>query len=294
MESLFETNFPTLELLHCGKVRDTYAIPNNNSIMLIVSTDRISAFDFILPNTIPGKGGVLNQMSVFWFENTRRIINNHFITSDVDKYPDACKPYADILRGRSMLVKKAKPLPVEAIVRGFISGSGWEAYKETGEVCGIKLPDYLVESSELPMSIFTPSTKAIEGEHDENISFDQLVTIIGQPLAYRIRDISLRLYEYGKDLAHQRGIIIADTKFEFGIWKDEVILIDEVMTPDSSRFWPMDTYKPGWAQKSYDKQFLRDWLKSIGWNKKPPAPALPEDVIMTTSQKYLEALKIFS
>lgn len=274
-----------------GKVRDVYELGKS---LLIVSTDRISAFDVILPNGIPQKGLVLNQLSKYWFERTSDIISNHLITTDVDRLPDACKPYREILDGRSMLVKKAKPLPVECIVRGYISGSGWKEYQKSGTVSGIPMPKGLLESSRLEQPIFTPSTKAEIGEHDENITFDKMKDMIGSELAERVRDISIRVYQRAAGIALAKGVIIADTKFEFGMDEDgNLILIDEALTPDSSRFWPLEKYQPGRGQDSYDKQFVRDYLLSIKWETLPEMPPLPEDVVKKTSDLYMKAYKLF-
>jgi phosphoribosylaminoimidazole-succinocarboxamide synthase len=254
-----------------------------------VATDRISAFDVVMPDPIPEKGKILTQISLFWFKIMESLLPNHVISSNVDNYPDICKPYTEILRGRSMLVKKAEPLPIECIVRGYISGSGWNDYLASGCICGIKLPKNLKESDKLLKPIFTPSTKAEKGLHDININFDESIKKIGKPLADQVRSLSLEIYSKGADLAYKKGIIIADTKFEFGLFEDNLILIDEIMTPDSSRFWPKSSYQPGGSQKSFDKQYLRDYLISINWNKTPPAPSLPKDVISDTQNKYLEA-----
>ena len=286
---VMETNLADLKLLQRGKVRDMYDLGDDQ--LLMVATDRLSAFDVVMPDPIPDKGKVLTQISLFWFEVMRPIVSNHLITGDVDQYPDACRPYADILKGRSMLVKKTEPLAIECVVRGYISGSGWKSYRESGTVCGIKLPDGLLESDRLPEPIFTPSTKAEMGAHDENIDFDRAAEIVGRPLAEKVRDISLAIYNKGAELAAEKGIIIADTKFEFGLDGDDIILIDEVLTPDSSRFWPRETYAPGGAQKSYDKQYVRDYLLSINYDKTPPGPNIPADVIDATRAKYLEALR---
>ena len=284
-----ETNFPELHLLSRGKVRDIYDLGEH---LLLVTTDRISAFDVIMDEPIPEKGRVLTEISGFWFDHLIGLVPNHLVSMDIADYPPECQPYADILAGRSMLVRKCKPLPVECIVRGFLSGSGWKEYKEKGEIQGIKLSPGLVESSRLPKPIFTPSTKAELGLHDENISFGRMVEILeDQVLAHRLREISLDLYQKALEWAEPRGIIIADTKFEFGLRRRELLLIDEVLTPDSSRFWPKSTYKPGGPQKSYDKQYLRDYLESLKWNKQPPPPPLPTEVITITQAKYLEALK---
>ena len=284
---VIETDFPGLQLLKRGKVRDLYDLDDS---LLMVATDRISAFDVVMPNPIPDKGKVLTQISLFWFEEMRSLVGNHVITADVDEYPDSCKPYADMLRDRSMLVKKAQPLPVECVVRGYISGSGWKSYQESGSICGIGLPDGLKESEILPQPIFTPSTKEEIGLHDINIDFDETVRRIGKETAEQVKELSLTIYGKGAQLAEKRGIIIADTKFEFGFDGKELILIDEVLTPDSSRFWPQATYQAGGSQKSYDKQYLRDYLLSIQWDKSPPAPTLPEDVVNNTRRKYMEAL----
>jgi len=286
---VMETNFADLKLLQRGKVRDMYDLGDDR--LLMVATDRLSAFDVVMPDPIPDKGKVLTQISLFWFEVMRPIVSNHLITGDVDQYPDACRPYADILKGRSMLVKKTEPLAIECVVRGYISGSGWKSYQQSGTVCGIKLPDGLRESDRLPEPIFTPSTKAELGAHDENIDFDRAAEIVGRPLAEKVREISLAIYNKGAELAAEKGIIIADTKFEFGLDGDAIILIDEVLTPDSSRFWPRETYAPGGAQKSYDKQYVRDYLLSINYDKTPPGPNIPADVIDATREKYLEALR---
>ena len=285
---IFQTHFPNLKLLNRGKVRDLYDL---GDALLLVATDRISAFDVVMPNPVPGKGRILTQISAFWFNIMSPIIPNQILSTKVDKYPPACKPYAKDLEGRSMLVKKAQPLPVECIIRGYLSGSGWKDYKTTGAVCGISLPDGLVESDRLPDPIFTPSTKAESGTHDENVTMAVVEKLIGKPLAQKIKEVSRAIYKKAGQIAEEKGIIIADTKFEFGMFDGELILIDEVLTPDSSRFWPKDTYKPGGAQPSFDKQFLRDYLESISWDKKPPAPELPPEIIEQTRLKYEEALK---
>ncbi|MBW2078159.1 MAG: phosphoribosylaminoimidazolesuccinocarboxamide synthase [Deltaproteobacteria bacterium] len=283
-----ETHFPELKLANRGKVRDIYDLGDT---LLIVTTDRMSAFDVVMDDPIPDKGKVLNKISLFWFEKTSSIIENHVITANPDEYPEVCWPYREYLEDRSMLVIKAKPLPVECVVRGYISGSGWREYQEKGSISGVALPDGLKESSKLPESIFTPSTKAEVGLHDENISIDEVVRLVGEDVAGAIKRISLEIYEFGMELAAGKGIIIADTKFEFGYKNGSLILIDEVLTPDSSRFWPMDEYEPGRAQRSFDKQFLRDYLDGLDWPKKPPPPKLPEEVINITRDKYLEALQ---
>jgi phosphoribosylaminoimidazole-succinocarboxamide synthase len=284
---LMKTNFPGMKLASTGKVRDIYAV---DPYLLIVATDRISAFDVIMPNPIPGKGEVLTRMSAFWFEKMGNIIPNHIVSTDPDEYPAVCAPYREVLRGRSMLVKKAKPLPVECVVRGYLSGSGWKDYSQGRPVSGITLPPGLKESSRLPQTLFTPSTKAPDGEHDMPISREQMVGIIGAEMTERIIRISLAVYEQAAGTAAAAGIIIADTKMEFGLFDGGLILIDELLTPDSSRFWPMDDYEEGRSQKSYDKQFLRDYLLSLNWNQRPPAPELPEEIIEKTGVKYREAL----
>jgi phosphoribosylaminoimidazole-succinocarboxamide synthase len=283
---LIRTDFPDLKLKASGKVRDVYDIDENQ--LLFVASDRISAFDYVLATGIAHKGHVLNQISLFWFEFLADVVPNHLITADVDQYPANLRKYADQLRGRSMLVRRAEIFPVECIVRGYISGSGWKEYKATGKVSGISLPSGLKESEALPEPIFTPSTKATSG-HDENISFDQMCEIVGVETASHLRDLTLRVYKKAAGYARQRGMIIADTKFEFGQTAHGITLADEVLTPDSSRFWPADEYAPGRAQDSYDKQYVRDYLEQIHWNKQPPAPALPPDVARRTSEKYLEA-----
>lgn len=284
---VLKTDFPDLKLVARGKVRDIYDL---GDALLIVTTDRISAFDVIMNEGIPDKGYVLTQISTFWFRQMEDIIPNHIISTDVKDFPAPCQKYAAELEGRSMLVKKAKPLPVECIVRGYISGSGWKDYKATGAICGIQLPAGLVESDKLEEPIFTPSTKAELGEHDENISFDKCVELIGLEMAEKIRDVTIAIYKRARDIAATKGIIIADTKFEYGIYNGELIIIDECMTPDSSRFWPKDSYKPGGAQPSFDKQFLRDYLETLDWNKTAPAPPLPAEIVAKTGQKYMEAL----
>jgi phosphoribosylaminoimidazole-succinocarboxamide synthase len=283
---LLHSDFPDLTLHASGKVRDVYRIDETQ--LLFVASDRISAFDYVLATGIPHKGRVLNQISLFWFDFLSDVVPNHLITADVEKYPPVLRKYADQLRGRSMLVRRAEIFPVECIVRGYISGSAWKEYKATGKVSGIALPAGLKESDAFPEPIFTPSTKATSG-HDENISFDQMCKIVGVETASHLRDLTLRVYKKAAAYARQRGIIIADTKFEFGRTAQGITLADEVLTPDSSRFWPADKYAPGRAQDSYDKQYVRDYLEQIHWNKQPPAPALPPDVARRTSEKYLEA-----
>jgi phosphoribosylaminoimidazole-succinocarboxamide synthase len=284
---LIKTEFAGLNLIHRGKVRDLYEVDDK---LLMVATDRISAFDVVMDNPVPNKGKVLTRLSLFWFEFLADILPNHLITADVEKYPAACIPYADELRGRSMLVKKAKPLPVECIVRGYLSGSFWNAYKHDTNVCGFQLPPGLVESDKLPRPLFTPSTKAAIGEHDENISIARMEKLVGVAETARIVDVSIKLYQKAADYALSRGIIIADTKFELGWFEGELILIDEVLTPDSSRFWPLNEYSPGKGQPSFDKQFLRDYLSSLDWDKKPPPPGLPGDILKKTADRYAEAV----
>jgi len=283
---LLRTDFPDLRLKASGKVRDVYDIDETQ--LLFVATDRISAFDYVLATGIPHKGRILNQISLFWFDFLAEVVPNHLITPDVEKYPPQVRKYADQLRGRSMLVRRAEIFPLECIVRGYLSGSGWKEYQSTGKVSGITLPPGLKESDSLPEPIFTPSTKATSG-HDENISFDQMCEIVGVETASHLRDLTLNIYKKAAAYARQRGIIIADTKFEFGQTAQGITLADEVLTPDSSRFWPADKYAPGRPQDSYDKQYVRDYLEQIHWNKQPPAPALPPEVARRTSEKYLEA-----
>ena len=285
--AVYETDIPDLNLMKRGKVRDMYDLGDT---LLMVATDRLSAFDVIMPDPIPDKGKILTQISLFWFEAMESIVKNHVISSRVDDFPEVCRPYTDLLEGRSILIQKCEPLPVECVVRGYISGSGWKSYQNSGSICGIELPEGMKESEMLPEPIFTPSTKAELGLHDENIDFEAAAAQIGDSLAEKARDLSLAIYQKGAQLADQRGIIIADTKFEFGLVGGKLILIDEVLTPDSSRFWPKDTFLPGGAQKSYDKQYVRDYLISINWPKQPPAPKLPAEVIAGTRQKYLDAL----
>ena len=289
--ALYQTDLKGLKLVSRGKVRDIYDLGEH---LLIVTTDRISAFDVIMPNPIPGKGEVLTTLSEFWFRQMADIIGNHLVTTDVEKFPEQCRSHSNVLRGRSMLVKKAKPLPVECIVRGYLSGSAWKDYKSGKSVSGIRLPAGLKESSKLPEPVFTPSTKAPEGEHDMPISREDMARIIGKGLAEQVIKVSLAIYKRAVSIADSVGIIIADTKMEFGMLGDELILIDEVLTPDSSRFWPRDDYAEGRGQKSFDKQFLRDYLLSLKWDQKPPAPELPPDIIEKTRQKYEEARQRFT
>ena len=283
---LLQTDFPELKLHASGKVRDVYSVDSNH--LLFVATDRISAFDYVLATGIPEKGRVLTQLSLFWFDFLEGIVPNHLATANVAEYPAELQNYAAQLCGRSMLVVRADMVAVECVVRGYISGSGWKEYKNSGSVCGIKLPAGLRESDKLPEPIFTPATKATTG-HDENISFDHMIDLIGKELSEKLRDISIAVYKKAADYAETRGIIIADTKFEFGHTPKGLVLADEVLTPDSSRFWPMDKYQPGGAQESFDKQYVRDYLESIKWNKQPPAPGLPPEVAAKTSEKYIEA-----
>ncbi len=288
-EVLLRTDFDDLKLFASGKVRDVYVADQDH--LLFVATDRLSAFDYVLATGIPLKGRVLTQLSLFWFDFLKDIVSNHLVTADVERYPQAIQKHASQLRGRSMLVNKAEMFPIECVVRGFVSGSAWKEYLQSGKVSGIKLPAGLRESDQLPEPIFTPATKAASGTHDENISFDEMVKQVGAEQAEQLRDLTLKIYQKAANYAATRGIIIADTKFEFGRTAKGLVLADEVMTPDSSRFWPADTYEPGQAQQSYDKQYVRDYLESIHWNKLPPAPGLPADVAANTSAKYVEAYR---
>ena len=283
---VLRTDFPDLKLHASGKVRDVYQIDDER--LLFVATDRISAFDYVLATGIPHKGRVLTQISLFWFDFLSDIVPNHVITAEVERYPEALQKYADQLRGRSMVVERAEMFPVECVVRGYISGSAWKEYKATGKVCGIELPEGLRESEAFPEPIFTPATKAVSG-HDENISFARMCEILGSETSSTLRELTLRIYKKAAAYARQRGIIIADTKFEFGRTAKGITLADEVLTPDSSRFWPADKYAAGRSQESYDKQYVRDYLEEIHWNKQPPAPALPDEVARRTSEKYLDA-----
>lgn len=285
---IMQTNFSDIKLLRRGKVRDVYEI---DDYLLIVATDRVSAFDVVLPNGIPGKGEVLTQISLYWFRHTEDVIENHIVTADVDEYPAVLRKYKDILHGRSMLVKKTKPLPVECVVRGYLSGSGWKEYQKSGAVCGVRLSDGLVESAKLDEPIFTPSTKAEEG-HDINITFGEMKGIVGDETAEKLKSTALSIYKKAGKTAEKKGIIIADTKMEFGMYKNKLILIDELLTPDSSRFWSAKDYMPGKGQDSFDKQIVRDYLLSINWDKRPPAPEIPEDIIRKTSERYREILRI--
>ena len=283
---LLQTDFPDLEIHASGKVRDVYRLDNEH--LLFVATDRISAFDYVLATGIPHKGRVLTQISLFWFDFLRDLVPNHLVTADVTRYPATVREYTPQLRGRSMMVVRADMVPVECVVRGYISGSAWKEYKANGRVCGIELPAGLKESDQLPEPIFTPATKATTG-HDENIPFSEMARLVGPELSRELRDVSLKIYTKASEYARQKGIIIADTKFEFGRTAAGITLADEVLTPDSSRFWPAEKYRPGKAQESFDKQYVRDYLEEIRWNKQPPAPALPLEVARKTSEKYVEA-----
>lgn len=283
MDTILRTDMPKLKFIGSGKVRDIYDLGEE---MLIVTTDRISAFDVILPNGIPGKGKVLTALSKFWFDNTKDIVENHLITTDLGKMPAVCQEYADQLEGRSMLVKKAKPFAFECVVRGYITGSGWKDYKSTGEICGIKLPAGLQESQKFPAPIFTPATKAEIGDHDENVSFERMVSDLGKKTAEELKRLAVAMYERARDIADTKGIIIADTKFEFGIYNGKIIIIDEVLTPDSSRFWKKASYKVGQVQDSMDKQYVRDYLETLDWDKTAPGPLLPAEVANKTSEIY--------
>ncbi|OPY65262.1 MAG: Phosphoribosylaminoimidazole-succinocarboxamide synthase [Syntrophorhabdus sp. PtaU1.Bin050] len=289
-KALRETNLIGMGLPKRGKVRDVYDLGDK---LLIVASDRLSAFDVVLPTGIPDKGRVLTKLSVFWFREMEPIVKNHILETDADRYPESLRSYSDALRDRSMIVKKAKVLPVECVVRGYLSGSGWKDYRETGSVCGISLPDGLVESSKLERPIFTPTTKAEEG-HDLSISFKEMVNIVGHDLATKVTDLSLRIYTRASEMAETKGIIIADTKFEFGMLGDEIIVVDEILTPDSSRFWSRSAYKPGGAQDSYDKQIVRDYLNTLDWDKTYPGPELPADIAERTRTRYIEILEILT
>lgn len=289
-EPVIRTDLSELTLLHRGKVRDMYEIPGHDDKLLMIATDRISAYDVVMNDPIPDKGKILTSLSRFWFDLLDDILPNHLISAEVDAYPEVCRQYRDQLEGRSMLVRRTKVLPVECIVRGYLSGSFWQAYQKDTTVCGFKLPEGMRESDKFPSPLFTPSTKAEQGEHDENISFDRMKDILGSELAERMADVCVRLYEKASDYARNKGIIIADTKFELGMADGELILIDEVLTPDSSRFWPLDQYQPGRGQPSFDKQFLRDYLSSLDWDKTPPPPALPAEILEKTRARYEEAL----
>jgi phosphoribosylaminoimidazole-succinocarboxamide synthase len=291
LPTLIATEFEDLQLFARGKVRDLYAV---GDLLLMVATDRISAFDYVLATGIPGKGRVLTQISLFWFDYLGDLVPNHLVTADAEKYPAELKPYQDELRDRSMLVNRARMFPAECVVRGYLSGSGWKDYKQTGQISGISLPPGLRESDRLPEPIFTPATKSMSGEHDENISFDQMVARVGGNHAEELRRLSLAIYAKASAHAHVRGLILADAKFEFGLTAKGIVLADEVLTPDSSRFWPSEGYRPGAAQPSFDKQFVRDYLEAVGWNKQPPAPELPENVVHKTQEKYEQALDLLT
>ncbi|MCK4418029.1 MAG: phosphoribosylaminoimidazolesuccinocarboxamide synthase [Candidatus Latescibacteria bacterium] len=284
-ETLIHTELPGIKLFKQGKVRDLYELEDK---LLIIATDRISAFDCIMPNGIPGKGRILTQMSLFWFDFVNKIVENHLISADVDQFPQKIQKFRDILESRSMLVKKAEQIGVECVVRGYLSGSGWREYRSSGSICGIKLPQGLTESDELLEPIFTPATKAASG-HDQNISFAEVINLLGEERATILKDLSIQIYSKASEYAESKGIIIADTKFEFGVCSGKIILIDEILSPDSSRFWPRERYQPGCPQESFDKQFVRDYLEGLGWNKKPPAPTLPAEVVQKTLAKYEEA-----
>ena len=288
---LLQTDFPELELHASGKVRDVYVLDRER--LLFIATDRISAFDYVLATGIPHKGRVLTQISLFWFDLLRDLVPNHLITADINQYPASLQKYADQLRGRSMIVTRAEMFPVECVVRGYISGSAWKEYKATGQVCGIDLPKGLRESDRLPEPIFTPATKATTG-HDENVSFSEMARLVGPEVSRQLRDLSVAIYVRAAEYARQKGIIIADTKFEFGRTAQGITLADEVLTPDSSRFWPADKYASGSSQESFDKQYVRDYLEEIRWNKQPPAPALPAEVARRTSEKYVEAYHLLT
>ena len=289
--AVYQTKLDQLSIIKQGKVRDIYDL---GDCLLMVATDRLSAFDVIMPDPIPDKGKILTQLSIFWFNLMSDIVPNHLIESDITAFPSECQTHRDILAGRSMLVKKVEPLPIECVVRGYISGSGWKSYQRDQTICGISLPEGLKESEKLPEPLFTPSTKEEIGQHDINISFEAAANRVGREVAEKVRDLSLSIYTKGVDIAAEKGIIIADTKFEFGLLDGEIVLIDEVLTPDSSRFWPRSAYTPGGPQPSFDKQYVRDYLTSIQFNKQPPGPRLPEDIIQKTREKYVEALKLLT
>jgi phosphoribosylaminoimidazole-succinocarboxamide synthase len=287
-KTIYETHFPDLTLLKRGKVRDVYEVADK---LLIVATDRVSAFDVIMADPIPGKGRILAEISTAWFRAMEEVIPNHLISTRVEAYPPPCNRYAAELEGRSMLVQRTDPVPIECVARGYLAGSGWQEYQEKGEVCGIRPPAGLVESAKLPEAIFTPATKEELGSHDINITFEEMVGRVGKGLAAQLREITLTIYERARRMAEAKGIIIADTKLEFGLLDGELILIDELLTPDSSRFWPAEEYKPGGPQHAFDKQFLRDYLLTLDWDKSPPPPPLPKDIIEKTRERYEEALR---
>jgi len=289
METVIKTEFEDMKLIARGKVRDIYDFDDK---MLIVTTDRLSAFDVILPNGVPGKGKILTEIALFWFEQTKGIIKNHIITADIDEMPEVCHKYRDQLEGRSMLVHKCQPFPVECVARGYITGSGWKDYQQTGAVCGIKLPAGLVDSERMPETLFTPATKADVGDHDENISFERMAEIIGMEKAQTLKDLTIKIYETARDIADEKGIIIADTKFEFGELDGDIILIDEILTPDSSRFWFKDKYEPGKPQQSMDKQVVRNYLETLDWDKTAPGPVLPDEIVENTAAIYRQITDI--
>jgi phosphoribosylaminoimidazole-succinocarboxamide synthase len=291
LQTLTQTDLPGLPLLARGKVRDLYSVGEH---LLLIATDRISAFDHVLATGIPGKGKILTQLSLFWFQLLRDVVPNHLITADISQYPESLRPYSSQLEGRSMLVKRAQMFPVECVVRGYLSGSGWKDYKATSAVCGIPLPAGMQESARLPQPLFTPASKSLGGEHDENIAFHEMVARIGEPAATKLQGLSLDIYNRAAAYAAERGVILADTKFEFGVTPGGIVLADEVLTPDSSRYWPADQYKPGGQQPSFDKQFVRDYLEQIQWNKQAPAPALPDDIVAKTQRKYLDAYRLLT
>jgi len=290
-DAVITTECPDLKLIHRGKVRDMYEIPGHDDKLLMVATDRISAYDVVMADPIAGKGKVLTEISLFWFGLLGDIIPNHLISADIDQFPAICQPYRQQLAGRSMLVKRTKVVPVECIVRGYLSGSFWSAYKKNTTVCGFKLPEGMRESEKFPEPLFTPSTKAEQGAHDENISIERMRELVGRELTDQMAEVSVKLYQRAADYARTKGIIIADTKFELGLAGDTLLLIDEVLTPDSSRFWPEDQYTPGQSQPSFDKQFLRDYLSSLDWNKQPPPPMVPAEILEKTRNRYIEAQK---
>lgn len=289
-EAIISTELPGIPVFRRGKVRDVYDLGEN---LLLVATDRISAFDVIMPNGIPDKGKILTQMSLFWFDRTGDIVKNHLVAREVGDFPSILQPYSDLLEGRSLLVKKTDPYPIECVARGYLAGGGWSDYQREGAICGIELPQGLQLAQRLPEPIFTPATKADTG-HDVNIPFDEAARIVGRETLTRLRDLTLALYERARAHAHDHGIIISDTKFEFGRINDEIILIDEILTPDSSRFWPASSYKVGASPLSFDKQYVRDYLETLDWDKTPPAPELPEEVVVNTRKKYLEAYELLT
>ena len=293
-EAVITTDCPNLRLLHRGKVRDMYEIPGHEDKLLMVATDRISAYDVVMADPVAGKGKILTEISLFWFHLLGDIVPNHLISADVDEFPAVCREYRDQLAGRSMLVRRTRVVPVECIVRGYLSGSFWSAYRKDTTVCGFALPEGMRESDKFPQPLFTPSTKAEQGLHDENISVERMREMVGRELTDRMAKTSVALYQRAADYARTRGIIIADTKFEMGLDGDQLLLIDEVLTPDSSRFWPLDQYEPGRGQPSYDKQFLRDYLSTLDWNKQPPPPPLPAEILSKTKDRYEEALRLLT